>query len=66
MRRCLRNEFTDARYAAQLLGRLMIQGRERSPPVLLLGFFEAGESVSHEVAHLIRIMERSSRAMLAR
>ena len=66
VRRCLRNQFNDGRQAAQLLGRLMVQGKSRRPPIELLGFSETEERVSNDVAHLIRIMERSSRPMLAR
>jgi len=66
VRRCLRNQFNDGQRAAQLLGRVMVQGKARLPPIELIGFSEAEERVSSDVAHLIRIMKGSSRAMLAR
>jgi hypothetical protein len=66
VRRCLRTQFKDGRRAAQLLGGLMVQGKARCPPVRLLGFSEAEEAVSDEVSHIIRIMGRSSRAMVTR
>jgi hypothetical protein len=64
VRRCLRNQFNDCRLAAQLLGRLMVQGKARHPPIALLGFSGPGKRVSNDVAHVIMIMEKSSRAML--
>ena len=66
VRRCLRNQFSDGQRAAQLLGKLMVQGKARRSPIELLGFSEAEERVSNDVAHLIRIMEKNCRAMLAR
>jgi Protein of unknown function (DUF3800) len=66
VRRCLRTQFKDGPRAAQLLGRLMVQGKLRCPPIQLLGFSGADDVVSDEVAYLIRIMWRSSRAMLVR
>ena len=66
VRRCVRNQFNDGQRAAQLLGTLMVEGKARRPPIGLLGFSDAEERVSSDVAHLIRIMEKSSRAMLAR
>jgi hypothetical protein len=65
IRRCLRNEFSNSRRAAQLLGRLMVQGADGRSPIMLLSFTEAKERASFETATLIRIMERHSRAMLA-
>ncbi len=64
VRRCLRRQFANNERAAQLLGRLMVQGPKRHPPIALLGFSEQEEEVTSDVARLVRIMDTSSRAML--
>ncbi len=64
LRRCLRNEFNRNQVAAQLLGRLMLQGQDRTPPILLLGFNESVLPKSGATAKAVNIMIRHSRSML--
>lgn len=64
VRWCLRKQFNDCERGAVLLGRLMVEGKERNLPMQLKGFLKAGERVSPDVARLIRMMQRSCRAMV--
>jgi hypothetical protein len=64
LRRCLRCEFSDNDSSAFLLGRLMVQNDKGNPPVQLLGFSKAEVTVDSQSGRMVRIMERSARAML--
>ena len=66
VRRCLRQEFGDNENVARLLGRLMVQNYGGRPPIQFLGFSRSEDFVGDHVARLSRIMEKYSRAMLAR
>jgi Protein of unknown function (DUF3800) len=66
IRRCLRNGFEDNQTAAQLLGRLMIQGQQRRPPLQLIGFEMAVVPRSSPAARVIYTMIRYCRPMLKR
>lgn len=66
IRRCLRQEFINNELAAYLLGRLMVQSYRGHPPIQFLGFSKLESRVTEDVARLSKIMERNSRAMLAR
>lgn len=65
LRRCLRAQFNDNQRAAQLLGRLMVQGVSNGPPIRLLGFSREEPVVARETARLIHIMRLCRRAMLS-
>lgn len=65
LRRCLRAQFNDNQRAAQLLGRLMLQGELNSPPIRLLGFSTQESVVAREIAKLIHIMGLWSRVMVS-
>ena len=64
IRRCLRNGFDDNQTAAQLLGRLMIQGQKPRPPVQAIGFSKAVLPAASDAAQAINTMIRYSRPML--
>jgi len=64
IRRCLRNGFDDNQIAAQLLGRLMIQGEKSRPPLLVIGFDEAVLPSASPAARAINTMIRYSCPML--
>ena len=67
IRRCLRKQFKNNQRAAELLGRLMVQGKRNHPPIALLMFSKSeDEPVDSEVANLIRTMRRNVRVMVAR
>ena len=65
IRRCLRNGFDDNQTAAQLLGRLMIQGQKQRPPVQVIGFNEAVLPAASPAAKAINAMIKYSRSMLS-
>jgi hypothetical protein len=64
IRRCLRNGFDDNQIAAQLLGRLMIQGQKPRPPLQVIGFKKAVLPAASPAARVINTMIRYSRSML--
>ena len=65
LRRCLRAQFNDNQRAAQLLGRLMLQGELNGQPIRLLGFSTQESVVAREIAKLIHTMRLCSRAMVS-
>ena len=65
LRRCLRVQFNENQRAAQLLGRLMVQGVLNGPPIRLLGFSREEPVVARKIARLIHIMRLCSRTMLS-
>lgn len=66
VRRCLRQQFSDNRMAAHLLGQLMVQSYKGDPPIQLLGFSRDNLPVSGNVAELVNIMNGSCRGMIVR
>jgi hypothetical protein len=64
IRRCLRNGFDDNQTAAQLLGRLMVQGQKQRPPVKVIGFNEVVLPAASPVAKAINAMIKYSRSMV--
>lgn len=66
LRRCLRNEFDRNQVAAQLLGRLMLQGQNKTPPLLLIGFDESVLPKGSATANAVSTMIRQSRSMLVK
>jgi hypothetical protein len=64
LRRCLRNEFDRNQVAAQLLGRLMLQGQKKAPPLLLIGFDECVLPRNNAAASAVNSVIRHSRSML--
>jgi len=66
LRRCLRQQFSDNRTAAHLLGQLMVQSHKGKLPIQLLGFSRENPVVAADAAELVRIMNGSCRGMLAR
>ena len=65
VRRALRQYFKDNYQAAELLGALMPQREKGKPPVQLLTFSRMQQHASSGVTGAVRVMERSSRPMLA-
>ena len=65
VRRCLRARFNNNQRAAQLLGRLLLQGGSNGPPIRLLGFSRQESVVARETARLIHIMRLCSRVIMS-
>ncbi len=65
LRRCLRGQFQDNESMAAALGQLMVQNAHNKPPIDLISLSQPAFA-SGKVARLVRIMARSSRAMLTR
>ena len=62
--RCLRARFNNNQRAAQLLGRLLLQGVSNGSPIRLLGFSRQESVVARETARLIHIMRLCSRGIM--
>ena len=63
VRRCLRQGFQDNERAASLLGSLMVQAVQNTPP-LRLTCFDVNEKLPNDTSRLVREMIRNARPML--
>lgn len=65
IRRCLRNEFNDNQKAATLLGSLMINGKNHTPPIHLISFTaKENQTLDEPTSVFIKLMSQSSSAMI--
>ena len=64
IRRCLRQNFSDNRRAATLLGGLMVQAVQNKPPLQLVSLSDSG-ALPQEAASLVRLMISAARPYLA-
>ena len=63
VKRCLRQGFQDNERAASLLGSLMVQAVQNTPP-LRLTCFDVNEKLPNDTSRLVREMIRNARPML--
>ncbi|HAU1297444.1 TPA: DUF3800 domain-containing protein [Legionella pneumophila] len=65
IRRCLKKEFNDNKKAATLLGSLMINGKNRTPPIHLISFSsKENQKLDDPTSVVIKLMSHSSSAMI--